>query len=215
MSETLRIAVLGGSGYAGASVVREAAGRGHRVTAFQRHAPAERVEGADYVEADATDDGVLDAAVEADVVVAALAPRGDLAGALFPLYAHLAKRAAAEHARLVVIGGWSGLRPAPGEPRFSEGDVDPRFADEAREMVRVLEWLPTADPELQWLFVSPAAVYGAFAPGEATGRYRVGGEVALTNEDGSPTSISGADFATAVVDLIERGRSREHVGVAS
>ncbi|MFD1722205.1 NAD(P)-dependent oxidoreductase [Amnibacterium endophyticum] len=215
MAEALRITVLGGSGYAGSSTVREAASRGHRVVAVQRHAPAERVEGAEYLEADATDDGVLDAVVDADVVVAALAPRGDLAGALFPLYAHLAKRAAAEGTRLIVIGGWSGLRPAEGAPRFSEGDVDPRFADEAREMVRVLEWLPTADPELQWLFVSPAAVYGAYAPGDATGRYRIGGEVALTNEDGSPTAISGADFARAVVDLAEGDRTREHVGVAS
>ena len=215
MADALRITVLGGSGYAGSSVVEEAAQRGHRVTAVQRHAPAARTDGVEYLEADATDDGVLDAAVEADVVVAALAPRGTLAGALFPLYSHLAKRAAAAGARLVVVGGYSGLRPAEGAPRFSEGDVDPRFVDEAREMVRVLEWLPTADPSLDWLFVSPALVYGAFAPGEATGRYRVGGEVALTNDDGSPTTISGADFGTAVVDLAESGRTREHVGVAS
>ena len=214
MAESLRITVLGGSGYAGSSVVEEAAERGHRVTAVQRSAPAARVPGVEYLEADATDDGVLDAAVEADVVVAALAPRGALAGALFPLYSHLAKRAAAAGTRLVVVGGYSGLRPEAGVPRFSEGDVDPRFADEAREMVRVLEWLPTADPQLDWLFVSPALVYGSYAPGEATGRYRIGGEVALTNEDGSPTAISGADFGRAVVDLAEGDRSREHVGVA-
>ncbi|WP_368730818.1 NAD-dependent epimerase/dehydratase family protein, partial [Sedimentibacter sp. B4] len=35
-----RISVLGGTGYAGAAIVREAAGRGHEVTAFSRK-PAE------------------------------------------------------------------------------------------------------------------------------------------------------------------------------
>lgn len=211
----LRITVLGGSGYTGRHVVAEAARRGYVVTAISRHAPEDRIDGVIWVEADATDDGVLDRAVEADAVVAALSPRGDLAGNLFPLYAHLAKRAAAAEIRLIVVGGWSGLRPASGQPRFSEGDVPPRFAVEAQEMVRILEWLPTADPELDWVFVSPAQGYGSTAPGEATGAYRLGGEVALTNDDGSPTTLSGADLATAIVDLAESDHHREHVSVAS
>lgn len=212
---SLRITVLGGSGYAGAHIVRAAAEGGHRVTSISRHAPADQIAGVTYTEADATDDDVLDGAVDADVVIAALAPRGPLEGALFPLYAHLAKRAAAAGTRLIVIGGYSGLRPAPGAPRFADGDVDPRFAAEAAEMVRVLDWLPTADPELDWVFVSPPLLFGAHVPGQATGQFRLGGEVALVTDDGAPTAISGADFGLAVVEIATGDHHREHVSVAS
>lgn len=216
MADGRRITVLGGSGYTGGWIAREAAARGHVVTAISRHAPAERLDGVTYVEADATDEAVLDRAVEADVIVAALSPRGGLTGALFPLYAKLAKRSAAAHARLVVIGGFSSLRPAPGAPRFSDGALDPRFAAEATEMARVLDWLPTSDPELDWVYVSPAAQFGSYNPGERTGHYRLGDDVALTNADGSPTSLSGADLAIAIVDLAESdSHRREHVSVAN
>ncbi len=64
------------------------------------------------------------------------------------------------------------------------------------------------------MFVSPAAGYGAWAAGESTGRYRVGDEVALFDTVGGST-ISGADFARAVVDEIEgANHTREQIGVA-
>ncbi len=64
------------------------------------------------------------------------------------------------------------------------------------------------------VFISPAGAYGAFAPGERTGRYRVGDEIALFDADGAST-ISGADFAIAVVDEIERSvHHRAHIGIA-
>jgi uncharacterized protein len=68
--------------------------------------------------------------------------------------------------------------------------------------------------ELDWVFVSPAGTYGAWVPGEHTGAHRVGGEVALFDAEGG-SNISGADFADAVVDEIERpAHHREHIGVA-
>jgi putative NADH-flavin reductase len=71
-----------------------------------------------------------------------------------------------------------------------------------------------APAEPDWLFVSPAGSYGAWAAGERTGRYRLGGEVALFDDEGGST-ISGGDFAVAIVDEIEAPRhSREHVGIA-
>ncbi|WP_395475405.1 hypothetical protein [Saccharopolyspora spinosa] len=50
--------------------------------------------------------------------------------------------------------------------------------------------------------------------GERTGTYRIGGDVALFDENGK-SEISGADFALAVVDEIERHEHpREHISVA-
>lgn len=195
------ITVVGGTGYAGAAIVTEAARRGHTVTAISRTAPGTQAEGVDYVTGDLTQ-SVPDIA-GAEVVVAALSPRGDNAGKLRDAYRSLAQAAATNGARFVGIGGFSSLRPAEGAPRFVEGDdLPPEFAAEAREMNDILADLATGSVDVDWLFVSPAAEFGSHAPGEALGRYRVSGEVALFDQDGK-SAISGADFARAVLDEIE------------
>jgi putative NADH-flavin reductase len=44
-------------------------------------------------------------------------------------------------------------------------------------------------------------------PGEATGQYRVGGDILVTNANGD-SEISGADYAKAFVDEIEQPAHR-------
>jgi putative NADH-flavin reductase len=78
----------------------------------------------------------------------------------------------------------------------------------------VLGGLLASSDELDFTFVSPALQFGSYAPGEALGRYRVGGEVAFT-DDAGVSAVSGADFATAIVDEIETpAHRREHISVA-
>ena len=62
-------------------------------------------------------------------------------------------------------------------------------------------------PDVDWFYLSPAASFGSYAPGEATDRYRVGGDVLLTDADGN-SNISGADYAKAFVDEIEQPAHR-------
>jgi putative NADH-flavin reductase len=211
-----RITVIGGTGYAGSAIVAEAAARGHEVTALSRSRPAAPVEGVTYVQGDATDEAVLTQVVSgADVVVAALAPRGPMAGRFRDVYRTLARLSEAEGAALFVVGGFSSLRPAPGAPRFVE-DLS-HVPDAVREEILtgaavVIEDLPAAPPTLNWVFVSPAAVFGSFAPGERRGEYRVGDEIAVQPDGGG--AISGADYALGFVDLIEQGdRRRAHVNL--
>jgi uncharacterized protein len=96
-----------------------------------------------------------------------------------------------------------------------EGDIPEEFRDEALEGEATRVLLAEDAPEgLDWVFVSPAAGYGAWAAGERTGSFRVGDEVALFDADGG-SSISGPDFAAAIVDEIERPtRHRAHMSVA-
>ena len=69
-----RIKVLGGTGYGGSAVVREAAQRGHTVTSYSRTAPAEPVDGVTYVHGSLEDEALLARVVEdADVVFETLA----------------------------------------------------------------------------------------------------------------------------------------------
>jgi len=207
------IAIIGGTGYTGSNLTREAAGRGHTVVSWSGHEPKEPVDGVRYRTGDAADATKI---IEgADVLIAALSPRGGLAGRVAGLYESYAAAAARAGATFIVIGGFSSLRPAADQPRFAETDLPEQFRDEALEMESFRNWIATQAPaDLDWVFISPAGGYGSFAPGEKTGAYRLGGDVALFTEDGK-SDLSGPDFAQAVLDVIESGEHRgEHISVA-
>ncbi|TWE11771.1 NAD(P)-dependent oxidoreductase [Rudaeicoccus suwonensis] len=212
------ISVIGGTGYAGSAIVAEAASRGHKVTSLSRTAPAAPVEGVIYLEGDVTDESTLANAVHgAEVVVAALAPRGALAERFRDVYRSIARLADAEGARLFVVGGYSSLRPAAGAPRFVT-DLSHAPAELHHELQTVAavitDDLPATPDSLDWVFISPAGTFGSFAPGERTGHYRVGTDVAVEPSDGG--SISGADYAIGFVDLIEKAdHHRAHLNLAN
>ncbi len=209
-----RITVIGGTGYAGAAIVAQAAARGHGVTAVARSVPMVPIDGVTYLQGSALSPGVRTRAFDgADAVVTATSPRGDMVDRHVELASVLARCAIETGARLIVVGGFSSLRPAPGNPRFIEGDIPREYRAEAQAGHAVLESLLAADPALDWTFVSPAATFGAFAPGEATGTYRLGSDVAVFDADGK-SFVSAPDFAKAIIDLIDTdAHHREHVSV--
>ncbi len=206
-----RITVLGGTGYAGRNIVRVAAERGHTVTAYSRNEPASPVEGVEYRTGDVQDPEVIRAAVTGtDVVVSAVSPRGELEGTgkLRGIEQRVAEEAARAGVRFGVVGGAGSLFVSEGGPRVAD---TPEFPDaikpEAAELAAVLEDLQSSAAELDWFYVSPAGGFGEWAPGEATGTYRTGGDVLLVDESGE-SQISGADFADAVVSEIEHPEHR-------
>ena len=74
---------------------------------------------------------------------------------------------------------------------------------EASQMNSILLDLEDRTNDLAWTFLSPGMGFGAHLPGEPTGAYRIGTDgLVLLDADGQ-TSIGGADFALAVVDLID------------
>lgn len=203
-----RIHILGGTGYAGAHITREAAKRGHQVVSFSRSRPAEDAPGVTYRTGDASDDAFLASVFDdADVVISALSPRGALEGGgkLRAILRKAASIAADRSVRFGVIGGAGSLLVEAGGPRFVDTPTFPEIAiPEALELAGVLDDLRAIEDErLDWFLVSPAPQFGSHAPGEALGRYRVGGDAILSDENGL-SAISGADFAVAVVDEIEK-----------
>lgn len=202
-----RIIILGGTGYAGGHLAAEAARRGHEVLAVSRSAAEEPVGGVEYRRGDVREEDFLSNLLEgADVVVSALSPRGDMADkeAFRALQSTLARLAAEKHVRLGVIGGAGSLLVAEGGPKLVDTPEFPaEFAEEPRVLDAVLQDLRETDGSVDWFFLSPAGGFGSFAPGEAKGAYRVGGDVLLTDEDGE-SFISGADLALALVDEIEK-----------
>jgi uncharacterized protein len=211
-----RIVIFGGSGYAGGNIAREAVSRGHEVVSYTRNAPEAPVDGVDYRVGSVADaELVAKAAADADQVVVAVKAE-DVDGAPLATYLPtLVDAAVAGGARLSFVGGAGTSLVSPGGRRLVD---TPQFHDEwkpeALAHADVLAGLRQAPPELDWFYVSPAALFGSFAPGETTGAYRTGGDLLVTKDDGS-SEISGADLALAYVDEIEQSahaRQRFTVG---
>ena len=209
-----RIAVIGGTGYAGSNIVAEAVSRGHTVVSVARGVPAERIEGATYIEGTLLDVPGLVAELQGvDVVISTVPARGDMLGNVRSNVAQLVADLPA-NVRIGVIGGAGGSLVAPGgerlidQPSFTE-----EYKPEALEAIGILDDLRADDHGHDWFYIHPAGGFGAWAPGERTGSYRDGGDVLVTDADGE-SFISGRDLGVAVVDEIEDPKhSRERFTV--
>lgn len=209
-----RIAVIGGTGYAGSNIIHEAVSRGHTAVSVARSVPSERIEGATYIEGTLMDvPGLVEELQGVDVVVSAVAARGDMLGHVRDNMAQLVA-ALPDTVRIGVVGGAGGSLIAPGgerlidQPSFTE-----EYKPEALEAIGILEDLQTDDRGHDWFYIHPAGGFGAWAAGERTGTYRDGGDVLVTDEKGD-SYISGPDFAVAVIDEIENPKhSRERFTV--
>lgn len=199
-----QIKVLGGTGYGGAAVVREAAQRGHSVTSYSRTPPAEPVAGVTYVHGTLEDDALLAQVVDdADVVFVSLSPRGDMEGKVEGIVARLITLADAAGVRLGVLGGVSSMLVAEGGPRFFDvHEPPPEIRAEVLTGMALLDQLQASPETLDWFYVSPAAQFGAWLPQRVTGCYRLSTDILLTDEAGE-SYIAAPDLALGVLDEIE------------
>ena len=212
------ISIIGGTGYAGGAIRDEALKRGtfrDRRQPFgtrtrRGRAGCGRPGRAALVEqGNLHDPGLVQAlADEAEVIVVAIPGREIDGQRLLDSLKPLADAAARTGTRLGFVGGAGSLLVTEGGPRLVDTPEFPEaHKNEALSHADVLEALRETGDDVDWFYVSPAAGFGSYAPGEATGSYRVGGDVLVTDADGK-SFISGADFALAFVDEIEQGRHR-------
>ncbi len=201
-----RITVLGGSGYAGASVVAEARKRGHEVTAVSRTAPAEPVAGVDYIIGTVLDPAVLESAIaDRDVVIVALSPRGGLGDQQETVVTTLIDRLTGTPTRLGYIGGASSLRTEEGGPRLwdvTQASIPEEARAEIETGLHAFELLGSSPEGLDWFYVSPPADFGAWLNTPSKGSYILGGDI-LLRDDGGNSTISADDLALAILDEIE------------
>ncbi|KRC12219.1 3-beta hydroxysteroid dehydrogenase [Hydrogenophaga sp. Root209] len=202
----MKIALIGGTGFVGSAVLTELLSRGHAVTALARH-PEKLVAqaGLEVVKADVADAAQVARAVAGhDAVVSAYNPGWGEAEIhrLFGLGYDgiLAGTKQAGVKRVLAVGGAGSLEVAPGlqlvdTPEFPAEWKQGALA--ARDLLTRLR----GETALDWTFVSPPIT---LAPGERTGRYRVGGDQLLPGTGEAPAGISVADLAVAIVDEIEK-----------
>lgn len=201
--------VLGGTGYAGAKIVAEAQRRGHAVTSFSRSRPADPVIGVEYRTGSVLDPAFLaESTADADVVFDSLSPRGELAGRLEGVVDQLIHLLQGTGVRFGVLGGASSLHVTQGGPLlFDANPMPPEVVPEVRTGMAILDTLRGAGPGLDWFYISPAAEFGGWEPGELTGAYRTSDDVLLVDATGR-SFLSAADLALAVLDEIEAPKHR-------
>jgi putative NADH-flavin reductase len=203
--DRMRIAVIGGSGWLGGTIAREALSRGHEVTAIARD-PVRlgKLEGIDVRAFDATDADSLPAVIAGhDVVVSAVTDRSGPGRSVIPdvVRALIVSVPAAGVPRLAVVGGGGSLL-APDGRRFVD---DPGFPEqhrtEALAGAEALELLRRAPSELDWTYLSPPPEN--LADGEKRGGYAVRGDDRPVTNAAGETGIASGDLAAAMVDELE------------
>ena len=202
MSKTL---IVGATGFTGTNIARELLSRGHDVVGLARHPEANKVSEVTVFEGSVTDEAALDAALDGvDTVILATRHGEIVPGAeTSTIVAPLAEKLGTRGIRLGVIGGAGSLFVFEGGPRLLDTpDFPDAYKGEATAALRSLEALQ-ATTGTDWFYLSPAGMYGSFAPGERRGTYREAVDTLVVDSEGK-SSIGGEDLAIAVVDEIEQ-----------
>jgi putative NADH-flavin reductase len=191
----MKVAIIGISGRAGSRIAAETVKRGHTVTGIARNASnIQAPAGVTVREADANNITALADVIRGHDAVISAAKFTTLKAK--PL---LDAVKAAGVKRLIVVGGTASLEVAPGKIVLDLPDFPQAYKSEAAQGVAFLKDL-RAEHDVDWTFISPAA---EFAPGERTGKFRIGGDQLLTDANGK-SAISMEDYAIALVDELEQ-----------
>jgi putative NADH-flavin reductase len=224
----MQIGVIGAAGTTGSRVVSEALSRGHRITAFSRDA-SQIDDSRENVAWKSVD--VLDAAGVAavlpglDVLISGFGPGNaakDMADSVArsiadpTVYARAATAlltALESHPRirLIVIGGAASLEVKPGLVFSDSGELLHEALDQfglPREYAAAMRGHGDALNVLRtsnrlWTYFSPAV---EIAPGERTGRFRIGDDQQPVIDADGRSRISVEDAAIALIDEAELPR---------
>ncbi|GAA4948088.1 NAD(P)H-binding protein [Streptomonospora halophila] len=214
----MRLVLFGATGFAGSRIAKEALSRGHEVVGVARDvSPLTEGEGLSARAGTIHDEAfVLEVTRGADALLIATPGRPQEDGRkLLDAVPALAAAARANGVRIGIVGGAASLKVSADGPRLLDTPEFPEaYKVEAGSHAEVLDALREVPEDVDWFYVSPAAVFGAHAPGERTGTYRTTDEVLLTDAMGD-SAIGGEDYAIAFVDEIEApAHRRARFGVA-
>ncbi|PFH09867.1 hypothetical protein BCF11_2272 [Collimonas sp. PA-H2] len=191
----MKIAIIGATGNAGSRIAAEALRRGHSVTGIARSADQSKAPaGVALRQGDAAQPAQLAELIRGHDVVVSSAKFSSLDAATL-----LQGVKSGGVKRLLVVGGAASLETAPGVILLDSPDFPAQYKVEAVPGKKFLDDL-RAETEVEWTFMSPPAM---FAPGERTGKFRVGQNQLMADGQGK-SHISMEDYAIAMLDEIEQ-----------
>lgn len=204
---TMKVALIGATGFVGAAVLQELISRGHQVTAIVRHPDKVAPQaGATAVRVNVLEAAEVARAVQGhEAVISAYNP-----GWTNPnLYAEFLQGADAIQqgvkgagvGRLLVVGGAGSLYAPDGE-QFADKPGLPAAilpgVTAARDYLNVLR----KEQQLDWTFFSPALGMTPENSGQRRGTYRTGTDTPVYDAEGHSV-LSVEDAAVALVDELE------------
>lgn len=196
----MNILLIGASGMVGSRILNEAIERNHQVVAVSRN--PEKIKGGPNTQVSTLDVNDADAlarhAEQADVIISAVSPRngGDAVAEAEAFTQALITAQERSGKRVLMVGGGGSLHLPDGT---SVLDLLPEeLLPEATGMRRAYAMLVSAD--IDFTVLAPG---GMIAPGERTGKFRLGGRTLVVGENGAMSNISAEDFAVALVDELE------------
>lgn len=206
----MKVALIGASGFVGTSLLREALQRGHQVTAIVRNPEnvKEKHSNLTVRKGDVQDEHVVASLVaDHDAVLSAYN-----AGWTNPeLYNDFLKGSKAIQQgtkkagvkRLIVVGGAGSLEVAPGVQLVDTPQFPAEYksgATAARDYLNILR----KEESLDWTFFSPAILMHPGITDGRTGKFRVGTNNPVFNEQGE-SRLSVEDLSVALLDELEKG----------
>lgn len=197
----MHIALYGATGKSGSRILTELLSRGHQVTAIVRNpAKLSAQPGLTVVEGDVSSASTIAAKIKGvDAVVSAYGPPPDDTDQLLPVTEHFIEAVReAGTPRFIVVGGAGSLEVAPGVTVIESGHIPAEWLPIAVSHAKVLKLLQKST--INWTYFSPA---GFFVPGERTGKFRLGTNQLIANEQGD-SRISLEDYAIALVGELEK-----------
>lgn len=201
----MKIAVIGATGFVGSAILKEALQRSHEVTAIVRdpeklppHPKLHPQKGDVYNE-----DEVARLVAGHEAVISAFNP-GWSNPDIYNLQVKGAKAIIsgvkkAGITRMLFVGGAGSLEVKPGVQALDLPGFPAEYKQGAlatREALNLLR----KETGLDWSFLSPSA---DLAPGQRTGKFRLGTDQMLMDEHGQ-SRISVEDYAVAMIDEVER-----------
>lgn len=207
----MKIAIIGATGFLGKSLTNELSNRKHEVTAISRTAQESDKDNLKYVAADVYNIEALAEVLKGqDAVISAFNP-----GWTNPnIYADFLKGAKAIQEavklsgvkRLITVGGAGSLyidgKQLVDGPDFP-ADIKPG-ATAAREYLDIIK----EEKELDWAFFSPAIEMHPGITTGRTGKYRLGSDSPVFNEEGR-SILSGEDVAVVLADEVENPKHHQ------
>lgn len=207
-----KVALIGASGFIGSQLVKELLSRGYQVTAIVRS--ADRIKNDDknlkVVSADVFDtDKLAEVLKNNDAVISAYNPgwtNPNIYDDTIKGYQSIieaVKKAGIK--RLQAVGGAGSLLVAPGKTVVDSGAIPDEILPGVKALALVLKDQFLPEKELDWVFFSPA---GTIEPGERTGKYRLGLDNLITDDQGN-SKISVQDYAKAMVDELDNPKHHQ------
>jgi putative NADH-flavin reductase len=200
----MKIAIIGATGFVGSAILNELSSRNHEITAIARN--AKNSSDVNWISADIFNTDALAEAIKGNDVVISAYNSGWTNPNIYDDF--IAGSKAIQEAvkksgvkRFITIGGAGSLFVAPGLQAVDTPDFPKEYhagASAARDYLNILK----EEKDLDWAFFSPAFEMHQGITTGRTGKYRLGLENPVFNDD-QRSILSVEDLAVVIADEAE------------